>query len=334
MKFAVIIPYYQRQPGLLRRAVSSILEQKLQNDVTVSIVIADDGSPLPAADDLAGLNLPSPFELNLIRKPNGGVSSARNAALAHVKDDTEFIAFLDSDDYWTADHLTSAMKAFSLGADFFFCDSRREDDQLSSFAQKDFSAFIEHNGQHMGDTLFQLDQRFFYNQSLRGRVFLTPTVVYRRAIKPAHRFDETLRFAGEDCLYFFELIAASRRIFCTTCLHVLCGKGVNIHAGRFGWDNPANLGLHMAQIIAFTRWKAVLPLSSEQRAFIATRIHRIRALFAFLSIRSFFKLRQPWPQDLRSMVRSDHQFLFWFPLYAFYVSFAYPLKLYDPLGPW
>jgi succinoglycan biosynthesis protein ExoW len=334
MRVAVIIPFFQRQPGLLRRAVTSILRQKLPEDLCVDIIVIDDGSPLPAETDLTGLDVSSPFELKLIRKENGGVSSARNAGLDQVSDDAFIIAFLDSDDYWTEDHLSTATKAFSLGADFFFCDSKREDDLQSSFAQKDFSAFIARRGKVAEQALFELDQASFYDQSLRGRMFLTPAVAYRRAIKPAHRFDESLRFAGEDCLYFFELVAASGRIFCSTGLHVICGKGVNIHAGKFGWDNPANLSLHMAHLLAFKRCKEILPLSPKQKVFITKRIHRVRALLAFLSIRLFLKRRRVWPQDLRAMVRSDRQFVFWYPLYAIYVVCAYPIKLYDPTAPW
>ena len=177
-------------------------------------------------------------------------------------------------------------------------------------------------------------RRAFYDQSLRGRAFLTPSVLYRRSVKPDHLFNETLRLAGEDCLFFFELIAASRRIFCTTRLNALCGKGVNIHAGKFGWDNPGNLTLHMAQLLACYSWRKTLPLSPDQDRFIAGRIKNLRALFAFLSIRNFLKRGQGWSSELASTIRNDPDFERWYPLYALYVAFCYPLKLYDPLGPW
>ena len=158
----------------------------------MDIIVIDDGSPLPAETDLTGLDVSSPFELKLIRKENGGVSSARNAGLAAITDDTEFIAFLDPDDYWAEDHLFSTTKAFSLGADFFFCDTQGEVNEQSWFGERDFLAFIKRHGTAVGQALFALDQSAFYDQSLRARAFHTSCIVYRRAIKPALRFDKTL----------------------------------------------------------------------------------------------------------------------------------------------
>jgi succinoglycan biosynthesis protein ExoW len=334
MNLAVIIPYFQRQPGLLRRAVASILEQRLEIPTQVKIIVVDDGSPLPAKTDLTGLNVGPPFELVLIEKANAGVSSARNTALATLGNETDLIGFLDSDDFWTRDHLLAAFEAFTLGADFFFCDSKRENEQHTSFTEKAFADFIAQYGRLAGGKLYELDHDAFFDQSLKGRMFLTPSVVYRRSVKPELRFDETLKLAGEDCLYFFETISASKRIFCTSELHVLCGHGVNIHAGRFGWDNPGNLALHMAQLVAVDRWRQILRLSDPQQRFLEGRLKHLRALFAFLSIRRFLKGSGPWSDELRSLVKSDRHFLFWYPAYVIYVGLAYPTKRYDPLGPW
>ena len=44
---AVIIPFYQRQPGLLLRAVRSALSQ---SGCTVDIIVIDDSSPGRASD--------------------------------------------------------------------------------------------------------------------------------------------------------------------------------------------------------------------------------------------------------------------------------------------
>jgi succinoglycan biosynthesis protein ExoW len=42
---AVIIPYYQRDPGILRRALDSVRGQELPDAVRVHVYLVDDGSP-------------------------------------------------------------------------------------------------------------------------------------------------------------------------------------------------------------------------------------------------------------------------------------------------
>ena len=108
---AVVIPYFQIRPGILRRALNSVVAQNLPPDTRVEIIVVDDGSPHPARAETASLILSEAYGLTLIEQPNAGVSSARNAALRAVAHDTTFIAFLDSDDIWHPDHLATAIRA-------------------------------------------------------------------------------------------------------------------------------------------------------------------------------------------------------------------------------
>ncbi len=77
---AVIIPYYQKRPGILRRALTSILRQDLPPNVRVDVHLVDDGSPVPARSEIEGLDFPQPFQLHLIEQPDSGVAAARNTA--------------------------------------------------------------------------------------------------------------------------------------------------------------------------------------------------------------------------------------------------------------
>ena len=43
---AVIIPYFQREAGILRRALASVFAQT--NAPSWEIIVVDDGSPVPA----------------------------------------------------------------------------------------------------------------------------------------------------------------------------------------------------------------------------------------------------------------------------------------------
>ena len=75
-KISVIVPVY-KTGGLLDRCVESIVGQTYKN---LEIILVDDGSPdnCPAmCDEWAEKD----SRIRVIHKENGGVSSARNAAL-------------------------------------------------------------------------------------------------------------------------------------------------------------------------------------------------------------------------------------------------------------
>src|SRR5690606_19333191 len=118
-----------RTPGLLNRALRSIATQKGAHSFHVYVV--DDSSPVPADGELAGLGEDFTRNIAILRQPNGGPGAARNLALDKMADDTAFVAFLDSDDAWTSNHLNNAAAAFAAGADFYFADYQREEDAQS-----------------------------------------------------------------------------------------------------------------------------------------------------------------------------------------------------------
>jgi glycosyltransferase involved in cell wall biosynthesis len=103
-RVSVVIPYY-RARQTIARAVRSILTQTVRPR---EILVVDDGSPDDAADSLREFG----SAVTLIRKPNGGAASARNAGIERARG--EWIAFLDADDYWEPTKLEQQL-AFSKG---------------------------------------------------------------------------------------------------------------------------------------------------------------------------------------------------------------------------
>ena len=334
MKVSVVIPYYQIQGGILQRALKSVLAQTVPLETSVDIIVVDDGSPAPARMEAEALKLPDGFQLKIIEQTNAGVSSARNKVLQSIGADSDCIAFLDSDDSWLPGFLSTALAGLDVGADLFFCDSLREGNAQSTFSEKSFGEFISKFGTNRRNGLFELEQKAFYKQSIQGRAFLIPTVVYRRGIAPDLLFNTDLRVCGEDCLFLFQLIEKCKRICCTTEALVHCGKGVNIHGGMFGWESANSLVLYMNQILACYKWREKLSLPRELDEFLVTRIRRLRALFSFLAIRYFLKKRQLWPKELVQAVRCDSSFIWWYPLYSAYVVVGLPLGFYDPKSKW
>ena len=92
----VIIPYYQRTPGILAKALASIAAQQ-DSPLPVHVIVVDDASPVPAAAEIADIEGP-PYTLQVIVQPNGGPGAARNTGLDNAPKETKYIAFLDSDD--------------------------------------------------------------------------------------------------------------------------------------------------------------------------------------------------------------------------------------------
>lgn len=331
---AVIIPYFQRKPGILRRAVASVLRQRNLENIRVDVIVIDDGSPQPAQTEIHGLEIVAPFNLAIIEQKNSGVAAARNAGLGRAGNEATFIAFLNSDDIWEPDHLSTALSALNPLGDFYFCDSKRIEEQHSAFAEAAFAEFLAQHAEPRPHGIYEIDPKAFFDKSFRRLVCRTPAVVYRREAAAGLRFDASLRIAGEDCLFFYQLIQRCKRILCCTERVVQCADGVNIWVTKDGWDDPSHFTRHLAQLLALYKMRDTLPLSTANARFIGGRIAKLRALFAFLTIRYIVKVRKPWPKELATMARDDRRFLFWYPLYALYVTVCFPLRLYNPLQKW
>lgn len=116
---SVIIPVYKVE-DYLTACVESVLAQTYQN---FEIILVDDGSPdncPQMCDEFAARD----SRIRVIHKPNGGLSSARNAGIDGAKG--EYLAFLDSDDLWTPLFLERLYQAIGeTGADLAVCLFRR-----------------------------------------------------------------------------------------------------------------------------------------------------------------------------------------------------------------
>jgi glycosyltransferase involved in cell wall biosynthesis len=90
---SVVIPTYNRAETI-ERAVDSVLNQDYP---FIEIIVVDDGSRDDTPDRIAK-RYNNDNRLKYFRIPNSGVCGARNRGLKEVHG--EFVAMLDSDDYW------------------------------------------------------------------------------------------------------------------------------------------------------------------------------------------------------------------------------------------
>ena len=119
----VIVPVYNVQ-NYLEKCVRSILAQTFSD---FELIMVDDGSTDESpriCDQLAQAD----SRVTVIHKPNGGLSSARNAALDIAQG--KYIAFIDSDDYVEPRLLEKTVAAMEAGNyDWCAYGMRKEDTQ-------------------------------------------------------------------------------------------------------------------------------------------------------------------------------------------------------------
>lgn len=100
---SVVIPTHNR-PELLARALRCALSQ---GDVTVEVVVVDDGSAADTATLLASTDDP---RVRVLRHDVArGLSAARNAGIAAARG--EWVAFFDDDDLWAPEKLSAQLAA-------------------------------------------------------------------------------------------------------------------------------------------------------------------------------------------------------------------------------
>ena len=108
---SVIIPTYNRAQ-MLRQAVESVLEQDYP---CTEILVIDDGS----VDDTPMVLADYEDRIRFFRQENTGVSAARNLGIRASRG--ELIAFLDSDDYWLPEKLTTQVDWFLRHPEAMIC---------------------------------------------------------------------------------------------------------------------------------------------------------------------------------------------------------------------
>lgn len=299
----VVIPYFQRQVGVLRRALNSVVAQ-VGCPLPVHVLVIDDASPVPAQGEVDGLALPAGFTLSVVRQPNAGPGGARNKGLDLAPAETRFIAFLDSDDEWSPHHLAHAALLLESGFDFYFADLLQLDQTQGAFGRAKRLDMAKHPAVDVARAWGHAYQGDFLDQILRGNVVGTSTVVYRRLGFEGLRFRTDLISAGEDYLFWMALTVGGARVCFSTDIEATYGRGVNIFAGS-GWGTDGYLQ-RLHDEMAFK--KSVLRefrLTAPQSEHLQSSLRSLRIAFARdLLHRVSHRKALPWPL-LRRHARLD-----------------------------
>ena len=115
LKISVVIPNYNRADDLCR-CLDSLVAQTFTD---FEVLVCDDGSTDNSAEVAADFS--DRLDLSFHTAENfGGPARPRNRGISLARG--TFIAFLDSDDWWTSDKLANSIVALEAGADLVYHD--------------------------------------------------------------------------------------------------------------------------------------------------------------------------------------------------------------------
>lgn len=234
MKCTVIIPYYQREPGILQRALKSVFAQ---THADFDVTVVDDGSPSPVELELEAMPLAERARITVIKQANAGPGGARNMGLDHVPADSFCAAFLDSDDEWTPEHLKNAVEALSLfDADCYWATITGGDAFYYHFGVEELAQEAAVTRLSENPPLVEIAD--LAGVMLKNWSFLhLSCMVIGESLLRRIRFEASLRLAAEDVLYFHDCLRAARRTVLCEAPGARRGEGINIFHGMDS-DSP------------------------------------------------------------------------------------------------
>lgn len=292
MQIAVVIPYFQRQPGLLSACVHSVLTQ--QGASTAQIIVVDDASPHPAQQELCDLLRLHPH-LRVVLQANAGPSAARNRGLDLVEPGTDVVAFIDSDDVWHSHFLADAAMAFlQPECDLYFANSSRYGTDKPRFEWESRSKrqllAAEHEPLDEDRGLYLYRGDFFDFAVHHSAIISTSMLAYRFGRLPHLRF-KTHLFHGEDRYFKLQLAQAARHAAFCTRVSAHEGQGVNIFDSS-QWGSEKGLGMLLSYISLAKLILSSLVLTDSQRCFIRAQLSDSRRNFALTSVHLWRKHRR------------------------------------------
>ena len=229
MSISAVIPTYNRA-SMVAKAIESALSQ---TSPPAEIIVVDDGSSDDTRSVIESVSRSNP--VRYIWQENRGVAAARNAGIRHAQ--SEWIAFLDSDDTWVSGHLASMASAI---------------EQTEGAAALYFADLIEPTGHRYWELCeFTIDSEWKLRNDAAEwcllpiqPMMLQASVLSRRGLEEIGGFPEQMR-TREDTLLFFKIglrypVCAVKQ--CGTIMHAADSiRLTNVHDSRTTTFNEATI---------------------------------------------------------------------------------------------
>lgn len=247
-RLSIVIPVYNAE-DYLSRCLDSILNQDMNS---YEVILVDDGSTDSSTLICDRYSATDP-RFRTIHKPNGGVSSARNAGLNLAKG--EYVMFVDSDDALAPGALT-AMTSGLNGEDFV----------LGGFIE--YIDHIPHRNVAPFETKTYSDDSLaaFFDDNLRRKCEMLDAPwakLFRRKSIAVQRFNEELYYA-EDKIFVLEFLSRCQTI--RTCASVV----YHYHL------RPDSLGSDLTSDRHINQLQVFLPLYADLLCRICARVPESR----------------------------------------------------------
>lgn len=191
---SVIIPVFNKE-ATIGRAIESVLNQDFSE---FELLIVDDGSTDRSLDVINSIQ---DNRIRIIRKENGGVSSARNMGIRNAR--CEYVTFLDADDEWDSDFLSSVIKLTVL---FPEAKAYATNYRLKDYKGSEYATVI--NGIAFGNGMIGVIDNYFHIASISSPPVCSISILTRKVdIERINGFPEGIK-SGEDLLTWARLIGS------------------------------------------------------------------------------------------------------------------------------
>lgn len=219
MEISVLIPAYNAGAHLL----SALATVENQTRLPDQVIIVDDGSSDETFAIATKWANTSPLNGIVLRQQNGGVSTARNSALARC--DTALAAFMDSDDLLMADHIQTLEAVFEADPGLAFAFGDQQEFNEAGDYPNTFHAgkkFLDCPFEERGGFRYLTSDVFPY-LAAGNFVSTSASMVRMSAVTSSGPFDVTLP-TSEDREFFLRLsrhggVAYSRNVLARKRMH-------------------------------------------------------------------------------------------------------------------
>lgn len=229
---SVIIPTYNRG-WIIKEAIDSVLTQ---NYPDFELIVVDDGS----TDDTQNILAEYKSRIRILQQDNKGVSAARNYGIDKARGD--YLAFLDSDDIWLQNKITTQVNFFKQDPESLICQTQE--------------IWIR-NGKRVNPKKYHKKYSGMIFEKTLPRCLVSPSAVMikKSLIEEVGCFDETLPACEDYDLWL--------RISCRYPIHLI-PKALIIKRGGHMDQLSAKPGLDKYRIIALRKILETGCLTSAQ----------------------------------------------------------------------
>ena len=201
----------------VEKAINSALGQTYKN---LKIIVIDDGSTDSSLDVIKSYK----DKIKIVSRKNKGIVFTRNEAISlAINNSSEFLCFLDADDYFNDDYISSMVKiAKRTGADVVYPNWRifGDRDEKVEFSDFTLQKLIKHEIHCTAESLIRVksigknrfesetvaeDWDFFLGLALKGRKFVLAKDCYIN-YRVRQNTRGTSRDYWEDMRYFYQIL--------------------------------------------------------------------------------------------------------------------------------